>query len=164
MYFVPLFFLTVPETESQPSQDYVDSLQQLKDMLSELECKQQSIASGLSEPSKVEKALQQAKVRLSFALKRGSCLFSYRHPPFSCLVFSGVTKMLLRGKSIRECCVEAASGGCLLKAGSPQAAEGCVRVRVGYFQACRLHSFSCCLCQEMRPRELGLLSWGKRRL
>ncbi|KAF1641079.1 Utrophin, partial [Eudyptes chrysocome] len=49
------------ETESQPSQDYVDSLQQLKDMLSELECKQQSIASGLSDPSKVEKALQQAK-------------------------------------------------------------------------------------------------------
>ncbi|KAM6271852.1 utrophin isoform 1-T1 [Spheniscus humboldti] len=49
------------ETESQPSQDYVDSLQQLKDMLSELESKQQSIASGLSDPSKVEKALQQAK-------------------------------------------------------------------------------------------------------
>ncbi|NXW19268.1 UTRO protein, partial [Circaetus pectoralis] len=49
------------ETESQPSQEYVDSLQQLKDTLSELECKQQSIASGLSEPSKVEKALQQAK-------------------------------------------------------------------------------------------------------
>ncbi|XP_033917143.1 utrophin isoform X1 [Melopsittacus undulatus] len=50
------------ETESQPSQDYVDSLQQLKDMLRELECQQQSITSGLSEPSKVEKALQQAKV------------------------------------------------------------------------------------------------------
>ncbi|NXH14738.1 UTRO protein, partial [Bucco capensis] len=49
------------ETEIQPSQDYVDTLQQLKDTLSELECKQQSIASGLSEPSKVEKALQQAK-------------------------------------------------------------------------------------------------------
>lgn len=56
----------IPETESQPSQDYVDSLQQLKDMLSELECKQQSIASGLSDPSKVEKALQQAKVTLNF--------------------------------------------------------------------------------------------------
>ncbi|NXT85270.1 UTRO protein, partial [Zapornia atra] len=49
------------ETESQPSQDYVDSLQQLKDTLNELDCKQQSIASGLSDPSKVEKALQQAK-------------------------------------------------------------------------------------------------------
>ncbi|KFO07584.1 Utrophin, partial [Balearica regulorum gibbericeps] len=49
------------ETESQPSQDYVDSLQRLKDTLSELQCKQQSIASGLSDPSKVEKALQQAK-------------------------------------------------------------------------------------------------------
>ncbi|NXD70785.1 UTRO protein, partial [Eolophus roseicapillus] len=50
------------ETESQPSQDYVDSLQQLKDTLRELECQQQSITSGLSDPSKVEKALQQAKV------------------------------------------------------------------------------------------------------
>ncbi|NXE75481.1 UTRO protein, partial [Cochlearius cochlearius] len=49
------------ETESQPSQDYVDSLQRLKDTLRELECRQQSIASGLSDPSKVEKALQQAK-------------------------------------------------------------------------------------------------------
>ncbi|NXD76636.1 UTRO protein, partial [Halcyon senegalensis] len=49
------------ETESQPSQDYVDSLQLLKDMLSELDCKQQSISSGLTELSKVEKALQQAK-------------------------------------------------------------------------------------------------------
>ncbi|KAJ7406995.1 Utrophin [Willisornis vidua] len=49
------------ETESQPSQEYVESLQRLKDTLSELEAKQQSIASGLSEPSKVEKALQQAK-------------------------------------------------------------------------------------------------------
>ncbi|XP_059689241.1 utrophin [Gavia stellata] len=49
------------ETESQPSQDYVDSLQRLKDTLSELEGKQQSIASGLSDPSKVEKALKQAK-------------------------------------------------------------------------------------------------------
>ncbi|NXT35817.1 UTRO protein, partial [Pelecanoides urinatrix] len=50
------------ETESQPSQDYVDSLQRLRGTLSELECKQQSIASGLSDPSEVEKALQQAKV------------------------------------------------------------------------------------------------------
>ncbi|NXP72596.1 UTRO protein, partial [Ramphastos sulfuratus] len=49
------------ETESQPSQDYVDSLQQLKEMLSELECKHQSIISELNEPSKVEMALQQAK-------------------------------------------------------------------------------------------------------
>ncbi|XP_065691443.2 utrophin isoform X1 [Patagioenas fasciata] len=49
------------EAENQPSQDYLDSLQQLKEMLSELECKQQSITSGLSDPSKIEKALQQAK-------------------------------------------------------------------------------------------------------
>ncbi|XP_051667021.1 utrophin isoform X3 [Manacus candei] len=49
------------ETENQPSQEYVESLQQLKDTLSELEGKQQSIAGELSEPSKVEKALQQAK-------------------------------------------------------------------------------------------------------
>ncbi|XP_009978227.1 PREDICTED: utrophin-like, partial [Tauraco erythrolophus] len=49
------------ETESQPSQEYVDALQQLKDALGELEREQQSIASGLSDPSKVEKALQQAK-------------------------------------------------------------------------------------------------------
>ncbi|NXG40626.1 UTRO protein, partial [Psilopogon haemacephalus] len=49
------------EAESQPSQDYVDSLKQLKEMLSELDCKHQSIASELSEPSKVEMALQQAK-------------------------------------------------------------------------------------------------------
>ncbi|XP_040455463.1 utrophin isoform X4 [Falco naumanni] len=49
------------EMESQPSQEYVDSLQQLKDMLGELERKQQAVAGGLSEPSKVEKALQQAK-------------------------------------------------------------------------------------------------------
>ncbi|NXF44806.1 UTRO protein, partial [Oceanites oceanicus] len=50
------------ETESQPSQEYVDSLQRLKETLSELERKQQSIASGLRDPSEVEKALQQAKV------------------------------------------------------------------------------------------------------
>ncbi|XP_015477132.1 utrophin isoform X3 [Parus major] len=49
------------ETESQASREYVESLQQLKDTLSELEGKQHSIASGLSEPSKVENALQQAK-------------------------------------------------------------------------------------------------------
>ncbi|NXK57422.1 UTRO protein, partial [Sylvietta virens] len=49
------------ETERQPSREYVESLQQLKDALSELEGKQGSIASGLSEPSKVESALQQAK-------------------------------------------------------------------------------------------------------
>lgn len=92
----------IPETESQPSQDYVDSLRRLKDTLSELERKQPSIASGLSDPSKVEKALQQAKVTLPFALKRGSCLFSCCHPPFSCLVFGGVPKTLLRGESIRD--------------------------------------------------------------
>ncbi|XP_054051234.1 utrophin isoform X2 [Rissa tridactyla] len=49
------------EAESQPSQEYVDCLQRLKGALGELEHKQQSIASGLSDPSKVEKALQQAK-------------------------------------------------------------------------------------------------------
>ncbi|NXX46419.1 UTRO protein, partial [Tricholaema leucomelas] len=49
------------EAESQPSQDYVDSLQQLKEILGELECKHQSVLSELSEPSKVEMALQQAK-------------------------------------------------------------------------------------------------------
>ncbi|KAI1240837.1 Utrophin [Lamprotornis superbus] len=49
------------ETESQPSREYVECLQQLKDTLSELEGKQYAIASGLSEPSKVENALQQAK-------------------------------------------------------------------------------------------------------
>ncbi|NXD34556.1 UTRO protein, partial [Copsychus sechellarum] len=49
------------EMESQPSREYVESLQQLKGVLSELEGKQHAIASGLSEPSKVESALQQAK-------------------------------------------------------------------------------------------------------
>ncbi|XP_064564456.1 utrophin isoform X1 [Zonotrichia leucophrys gambelii] len=49
------------ETERQPSQEYMESLQQLRDTLSELEGKQLCIASGLSEPSKVESALQQAK-------------------------------------------------------------------------------------------------------
>ncbi|NXE56554.1 UTRO protein, partial [Casuarius casuarius] len=49
------------ETDCQPSQDYLDSLKRLKDTLSELECKQQSIMSGVNDPSKVEKALQQAK-------------------------------------------------------------------------------------------------------
>lgn len=65
----------VPETESQPSQEYVDSLQRLKDTLSELECKQQSIAGGLSEPSKVEKALQQAKVTLNLRAAARKLLF-----------------------------------------------------------------------------------------
>lgn len=60
--FVPFLFCMVPEAESQPSRAYLESLQQLKDMLGELEGKQLSIASGLSEPSKVESALQQAKV------------------------------------------------------------------------------------------------------
>lgn len=63
----------VPETESRPSQEYVESLQQLKDTLSKLESEQHSIASGLNEPSRVEKALQQAKVTLTFVLKEGSC-------------------------------------------------------------------------------------------
>uniref|UniRef100_A0A803XVI5 Utrophin n=1 Tax=Meleagris gallopavo TaxID=9103 RepID=A0A803XVI5_MELGA len=49
------------ETESLPTQDFLGSLQRLKDVLSEVECKQQAIASGLSDPSKVEKALQQTK-------------------------------------------------------------------------------------------------------
>uniref|UniRef100_A0A8C4JEE9 Utrophin n=1 Tax=Dromaius novaehollandiae TaxID=8790 RepID=A0A8C4JEE9_DRONO len=49
------------ETDCQPSQDYLDSLKRLKDMLSELECKQQSLMSGVNDPSEVEKALQQAK-------------------------------------------------------------------------------------------------------
>ncbi|NXR27570.1 UTRO protein, partial [Cinclus mexicanus] len=49
------------ETESQPSREYVECLQQLKDTLSDLEGKQHTIASGLNEPSKVENALQQAK-------------------------------------------------------------------------------------------------------
>uniref|UniRef100_A0A8B9PFS1 Utrophin n=1 Tax=Apteryx owenii TaxID=8824 RepID=A0A8B9PFS1_APTOW len=49
------------ETDCQPSQDYLDSLKRLKDMLSELERKQQSIMSGVNDPSKVEKALQQTK-------------------------------------------------------------------------------------------------------
>lgn len=130
----------IPETESQPSQDYVDSLQQLKDTLSELECKQQSITSGLSEPSKVEKALQQAKVTLTFALKQGSCLFSCCHFPFFCLVFSGVTNMLLGGKSIREWCMKAASGNCLLKAESLQAAKAHVPVRA--WVTCELEDFT----------------------
>lgn len=91
----------MPEAESQPSQEYVDSLQRLKDTLSELESKQQSIAGGLGEPSKVEKALQQAKVTLTCALQRGSRFSGSCHPPFSCRVFSGVTKRLLGGKSAR---------------------------------------------------------------
>ncbi|NWX27892.1 UTRO protein, partial [Notiomystis cincta] len=49
------------EAERQPSQESVQCLQQLKEALSALEGKQLSIASGLGEPSKVEKALQQAK-------------------------------------------------------------------------------------------------------
>ncbi|XP_030302441.1 utrophin [Calypte anna] len=49
------------ETESQPSPDYMGALQQLKETLRELECRQQPITSGLSDPSKVEKALQKAK-------------------------------------------------------------------------------------------------------
>ncbi|XP_068794941.1 utrophin isoform X5 [Struthio camelus] len=49
------------ERDCQPSQDYLDSLKRLKDMLSEVECKQQSIMSGVNDPSKVEKALQQTK-------------------------------------------------------------------------------------------------------
>lgn len=52
----------------------------------------------------------------------------------------------------------------MLKAGSPQAAEGHVQERAGDLWACRLHSFSCCLGQETRLRELRLLGWRKRRV
>lgn len=69
--FVSFLLYMVAETERQPSREYVESLQQLKDALSELEGKQLSIASGLSEPSKVENALQQAKVTLTIALSKG---------------------------------------------------------------------------------------------
>lgn len=82
MYFVPLLFLTIPETERQPSQDYVDSLQRLKDTLRELECRQQSIASGLSDPSKVEKALQQAKVTLDLRTEERKLLVQLLSPSF----------------------------------------------------------------------------------
>lgn len=70
--FVPLLFCMVPEAEWQPSREYVESLQQLKDVLGELEGKQHSMTSGLSEPSKVESALQQAKVTLPLSLKQGN--------------------------------------------------------------------------------------------
>lgn len=70
LYFVPFLLCVVPEAERQPSREYVESLQQLKDTLSELEGKQLCIASGLSEPSKVESALQQAKVTLRCALSK----------------------------------------------------------------------------------------------
>lgn len=85
-------------------------------MLSEVECKQQAIAGGLSDPSKVEKALQQTKVILTFTLKQGSCLFCHRPPLLSIpfqqgRVFSEVMKVLLSGKSVTEQCLEAASAG-----------------------------------------------------
>lgn len=97
----------------------MDSLQRLKDVLSEVECKQQAIAGGLSDPSKVEKALQQTKVILPFTLKQGSCLFCHCHPLLSIpfqrgRVFSEVMKMLLSGKCVMEQCLEAASGGLCL--------------------------------------------------
>ncbi|NWS70454.1 UTRO protein, partial [Crotophaga sulcirostris] len=56
-----IFILFGIKMESQPSQDYMASLQRLKARLGELECKQQSLTTGLSDPSKVEKALHQAK-------------------------------------------------------------------------------------------------------
>ncbi|KAH1173870.1 hypothetical protein KIL84_017709 [Mauremys mutica] len=49
------------ELECQPSQDYLDTLKRLKDTLNELESKVQSIMSAVSDPSKVERALQQTK-------------------------------------------------------------------------------------------------------
>ncbi|NXO82499.1 UTRO protein, partial [Sitta europaea] len=51
----------IKEAASQPSRELVECLQQLKGVLSEQEGKQLAMASGLSEPSKVESALQQAK-------------------------------------------------------------------------------------------------------
>uniref|UniRef100_A0A452I4G5 Calponin-homology (CH) domain-containing protein n=1 Tax=Gopherus agassizii TaxID=38772 RepID=A0A452I4G5_9SAUR len=49
------------ELECQPSQDYLDTLKRVKDTLNELESKVQSIMSAVSDPSKVERALQQTK-------------------------------------------------------------------------------------------------------
>uniref|UniRef100_A0A8C3T104 Utrophin n=1 Tax=Chelydra serpentina TaxID=8475 RepID=A0A8C3T104_CHESE len=49
------------ELECQPSQDYLDTLKRLKDILNELESKVQSIMSAVSDPSKAERALQQTK-------------------------------------------------------------------------------------------------------
>lgn len=98
----------------------MDSLQRLKDVLSEVECKQQAITGGLSDPSKVEKALQQTKVILTFTLKQGSCLFCHCHPLLSVpflrgRLFSEVMKILLSGKSAMEQYLEAASA-CLCHA------------------------------------------------
>ncbi|NXN99803.1 UTRO protein, partial [Rhinopomastus cyanomelas] len=50
------------QKESQPSPEYVESLQQLKDELDRLEREQQCGTSGLGDPSQVERALQQAKL------------------------------------------------------------------------------------------------------
>ncbi|KAG6937049.1 utrophin, partial [Chelydra serpentina] len=49
------------ELECQPSQDYLDTLKRLKEILNELESKVQSIMSAVSDPSKAERALQQTK-------------------------------------------------------------------------------------------------------
>ncbi|XP_074846537.1 utrophin isoform X2 [Carettochelys insculpta] len=49
------------EFECQPSQDYLDTLKRLKDILNELESKVQSTMSAINDPSKVERALQQTK-------------------------------------------------------------------------------------------------------
>lgn len=117
----------VPETESRPSQEYVESLQQLKDALSKLESEQHSIASGLSEPSRVEKALQQAKVTLTFVLKEGRKLLHCCHPLFSCCVFSGVANTAQ--SDVRDRAVEPTFGGGSL---GYQAAEGHVQARAGY--------------------------------
>uniref|UniRef100_A0A8C8VJ87 Utrophin n=1 Tax=Pelusios castaneus TaxID=367368 RepID=A0A8C8VJ87_9SAUR len=48
------------ELECQPSKDYLDTLKRLKITLNELETKAQSVSS-ISDPSKVERALQQTK-------------------------------------------------------------------------------------------------------
>nr|XP_014437163.1 utrophin isoform X2 [Pelodiscus sinensis]XP_025035407.1 utrophin isoform X2 [Pelodiscus sinensis] len=49
------------ELECQPSQDYLDTLKRLKEILNELESKDQSIMTAMSDQSQVERALQQRK-------------------------------------------------------------------------------------------------------
>ncbi|XP_006024299.1 utrophin isoform X2 [Alligator sinensis] len=49
------------ELERQPSQEYLDALKRLKDVLNESEYKTQSIMNSMNDPSKVERALQQTK-------------------------------------------------------------------------------------------------------
>lgn len=118
----------------------MESLQQLKDVLSELEGKQHSITSGLSEPSKVENALQQAKVTLTFTLKqRGT--HSTAHPLFSCLVFSGAASTAQR--DVRDAGVEPTFGGGLL---GYQAAEGQIQARAGLAPSLRDFTASLAAC------------------